>query len=153
MHYNHPELEEIDNACKLFEIIDKKGNGKINKDELYNGLSELYKSVKLKDDVDKIFENLDINNDLYLEYEEFIRAAIDRSIFLTESSLKFAFNYFDKDNKGEITVDDLCSIFSGDTLSKNELERVRKLVKKISPDEKIRYKEFCQIMKAFIAPQ
>ena len=151
--HNHPELEEIDNACKLFEIIDKKGNGKINKDELYNGLSELYKSVKLKDDVDKIFENLDINNDLYLEYEEFIRAAIDRSIFLTESSLKFAFNYFDKDNKGEITVDDLCSIFSGDTLSKNELERVRKLVKKISPDEKIRYKEFCEIMKAFISPQ
>ena len=151
--HNNPELEEIDNACKLFEIIDKKGNGKINKDELYNGLSELYKSEKLKDDVNKIFENLDINNDLYLEYEEFIRAAIDRSIFLTESSLKFAFNYFDKDNKGEITVDDLCSIFSGDTLSKNELERVRKLVKKISPDEKIRYKEFCEIMKAFISPQ
>ena len=150
--HNHPELEEIDNACKLFEIIDKKGNGKINKEELYQGLKDLYKSEKLKDDVDKIFQNLDINNNLYIEYEEFVRAAIDKSIFLSDSSLKFAFNFFDKDNKGEITVDDLCSIFSGDTLSKNELERVKKLIKKISPNEKLGYKEFCKIMNAFISP-
>ena len=81
-----------------------------------------------------------------------MRAAIDKSIFLSDSSLKFAFNFFDKDNKGEITVDDLCSIFSGDTLSKNELERVKKLIKKISPNEKLGYKEFCKIMNAFISP-
>ena len=148
--HNHPELEEVDNACKFFGIIDKKGNGKINKEELYNGLSEIYKSDKLKEDVEKIFENLDINKDLYLEYEEFVRAAIDKSIFLTDSSLKFAFNYFDKDNKGEITVEDLCSIFSGDSLSKKELERIKKLVNKISHDEKIRFQEFCEIMKAFL---
>jgi Ca2+-binding EF-hand superfamily protein len=151
--HNHPELDEIDNACKLFEKIDKKGNGKINKEELYAGLKEIYKSDRLKEDVDKIFENLDINNDLYLEYEEFVRAAIDRSIFLTEKSLKFAFNYFDKESKGEITVDDLCSIFSGEDISKEEMEDVRKIVKKISLDEKIRYREFCEIMKQFISPK
>ena len=149
--HNHPELEEVNNACKLFGIIDKKGNGKINKEELYNGLSELYQSDKLKDDVDKIFKNLDVNNDLYLEYEEFIRAAIDKSIFLTDDSLKFAFNYFDKDGKGEITVDDLCSIFSGDELSKDEQDKVRKAVQKISPDEKINFSGFCEIMKSFIS--
>ena len=151
--HNHPELEQITNACKLFEIIDKKGNGKINKEELFNGLNELYKSDKLKDDVDKIFENLDINNDLYIEYEEFIRAAIDKSIFLTDSSLRFAFNFFDKNNRGEITVEDLCSIFSGDDISNDELDRVKKIVKKINPSEIIKYNEFCQIMKTFISPQ
>ena len=88
-----------------------------------------------------------------MEYEEFVRAAIDRSIFLTEKSLQFAFTYFDKDNKGEITVDDLCSIFSGEEISKEEMEDVRKIVKKISLDEKIRYKEFCEIMKQFISTQ
>ena len=149
----NPELEQITNACKLFEIIDKKGNGKINKEELFNGLNELYKSDKLKDDVDKIFENLDINNDLYIEYEEFIRAAIDKSIFLTDSSLRFAFNFFDKNNRGEITVEDLCSIFAGDDISNEELDRVKKIVKKINPSEIIKYNEFCQIMKTFISPQ
>ena len=151
--HNHPELEEINNAGKLFEIIDKKGKGKINKEEFYNGLSEFYKSANLKNDIDKIFENIDINNDLYIEYEEFVRAAIDRSIFLSSSYLKFAFKYFDRENKGEITVDDLCSIFSGDELSKNEIDRIRKIVQKISLDEKIRYKEFCTIMKSFIGQQ
>ena len=100
--------------------------------------------------MDEIFLNLDVNNDLYLEYEEFIRAAIDKSIFLTNESLKFAFNFFDKSNKGEITAEDLISILSGDEVSEAEMENVRNIIKKISPDEKIRFKEFSQIMQTFI---
>ena len=148
--HNNPELKEVDDACKIFGIIDKKGNGKINKEELFDGLSTIYQSDKLKQDVDEIFENLDVNNDLYLEYEEFVRAAIDKSIFLTESSLKFAFNFFDKSNKGEITVDDLINILSGDEVSNEEMERVREMIKNISPDEKIKFGEFKEIMKNFI---
>jgi Ca2+-binding EF-hand superfamily protein len=153
--HNHPELDEVDNACKLFGIIDRKGNGKITKEELYSGLRPFYKNENLKDDIDKIFENLDTDGSKYLEYEEFVRAAIDKSIFLTDDSMKFAFNYFDKDQKGEITVDDLVSIFSGEELAKNELEKIRKMIKDAtsSNDEKIRYKEFCDIMKSFINSQ
>ena len=148
--HNNPQLKEVDDACKIFGIIDKNGNGKINKEELFNGLSDIYQSDKLKQDVDEIFENLDVNNDLYLEYEEFIRAAIDKSIFLTENSLKFAFNFFDKSNKGEITPEDLISILSGDEVSKEEKERVRNMIKNISHDEKIKFGEFSEIMKSFI---
>ena len=148
--HNSPELKEVDIACKIFGIIDKNGNGKINKEELYNGLKDIYQSEKLKTDVDEIFKNLDVNNDLYLEYEEFVRAAIDKSIFLTEDSLKFAFNFFDKSGKGEITSDDLISVFSGDEVSKEDMERVKNMVKEISSEEKINFGEFCSIMKAFI---
>ena len=70
---------------------------------------------------------------------------------MTEKSLKFAFNFFDKTNKGEITVNDLINILSGDDVSKEEMERVREMVGKISPDEKIRFEEFCEIMKAFLS--
>ena len=149
--HNNPDLKEVDDACKIFGLIDKNGNGKINKEELFNGLSDIYQSDKLQQDVDEIFKNLDVNNDLYLETGEFVRAAIDKSIFLTEKSLKFAFNFFDKTNKGEITVNDLINILSGDDVSKEEMERVREMVGKISPDEKIRFEEFCEIMKAFLS--
>ena len=148
--HNNPQLKEVDDACKIFGIIDKNGNGKINKEELFNGLSDIYQSDKLKQDVDEIFENLDVNNDLYLEYEEFIRAAIDKSIFLTENSLKFAFNFFDKSNKGEITPEDLISILSGDEVSKEEKERVRNMIKNIRHKKKIKFGEFSEIMKSFI---
>jgi calcium-dependent protein kinase len=153
--HNHLELEEVDNASKLFGIIDKNGNGKITKEDLYNGLKEFYKSETLKEDVDKIFENLDNTGGKYLDYEEFIRAAIDKSIFLTDDNMLFAFNYFDKDGKGEITIDDLCSIFSGGILSKSDLEKTRKIIKEVSSshDEKIRYNDFCGIMKTFITSQ
>ena len=153
--HNHLELEDVDNASKLFGIIDKNGNGKITKEDLYNGLKEFYKSETLKEDVDKIFENLDNTGSKYLDYEEFIRAAIDKSIFLTDENMKFAFNYFDKDGKGEITIDDLCSIFSGGVLSKSDLEKTRNIIKEVSSshDEKIRFKEFCGIMKTFISSQ
>ena len=148
--HNSPQLKEVDTACKIFGMIDKNGNGKINQEELYNGLSELYKSDRLKEDVEEIFKNIDINNDLYLEYEEFVRAAIDKSIFLTEESLKFAFNYFDKEGKGEITIKDLINVFNGDEVSPEEMERVRKMIKSISSNEKIKFGEFREIMKAFI---
>ena len=153
--HNHPELEEVDTACKLFGIIDRKGNGKITKEELYSGLRPFYKNETLRGDIDKIFENLDTDGSKYLECEEFVRAAIDKSIFLTDDSMKFAFNYFDKDQKGEITVDDLVSIFSGEELSKNELEKIRKMINDAtsSNDDKIRFKEFCDIMKSFINSQ
>ena len=153
--HNHPELEEVDIACKLFGLIDKKGNGKITKEEFYNGLSPLYKHEKLKEDIDKIFENLDNDGSKYLECEAFVRAAIDKSIFLTDDSLQFAFNYFDKDGKGEITIDDLISIFSEDMQNENELKKIKQMIKDASgsQDEKIRFRKFCEIMKIFIASQ
>ena len=38
--HNNPDLKEVDDACKIFGLIDKNGNGKINKEELFNGLSD-----------------------------------------------------------------------------------------------------------------
>jgi len=153
--HNHPELEEVDNACKLFGMIDKKGNGKITKEELISGLEPFYKNEKLKEDVDKIFKNLHNGKSKYLEYEEFVRAAINKSIFLTDEYMNFAFNYFDREGKGEITIDDLVSIFSGDILSKSEISKIKKMIKDLTSnhDEKIKFKEFCQIMEKFIASQ
>ena len=129
--------------------IDKKGNGKITKEELFNGLDPLYKNENLKDDIDIIFENLDTHGSKYLEYEEFVRAAIDKSIFLTDD---FAFNYFDKDGKGEIIIDDLISIFPGDLQDSNELENIRKIIKETSSsnDEKNKIYRFCEIMKTLL---
>ena len=148
---HHHELEEVNNSKKLFEIIDKKGSKKINKEELYNGLNKIYQNDKLKEDVDKIFENLNINNDAYLEYDEYIKASIDKSIFFKDDNLKLIFNNFDKDNKGEINIDDIYSIFYGDKLSKDNLDKIKEIIKMVSPNEKIKYEEFCKIIKSFVS--
>ena len=146
--HNHPELEEIDTACKLFSKVDKKGNGKITKEELYNGLNSFFKSENLKDDVNKIF-----GNKKYIDYEEFIRASIDKKIFLTEDFLKFAFNYFDKNGNDEINADDICSIFSSGNLTKKEIDKAKQMIKEANKSkiEVIKFPQFCEIMRNFLS--
>ena len=38
--HNFPQFKDVINACKLFNQIDKSGDGKITKEELYRGLHE-----------------------------------------------------------------------------------------------------------------
>ena len=145
--HNHPDLEEINLAIKIFEKIDKKGNGKIKKEAFYEGLSSFYKDDNLKENVEQIFQN-----DKYIDCEQFIRAAIDKKIFLSENLLKFAFNHFDKNGKGEITVDDICSTFSKGKLPTKEIEKEKEKIIEANPgkSEIINFEQFCQIMKSFL---
>lgn len=133
--HNFSEIPEIFNACKLFNQIDYSKDGKITADELYKVMAIKNNNPKLKSDVDLIFKNIDSNNNGYIEYEEFIRAAIDKTIFLNEQFLSFAFNYFDKDNSGEITHNELLSIFQNFTENRAQLiECVRQIMHKVDLD-------------------
>ena len=146
--HNYPDLDEVVNACKLFSRIDKKGNGRINSEELYNGLNEIIKSPQLKEDTIEIFENLDVNGNNYIDYEQFVRAAIDKTVFLTEDALRLSFNFFDKEDKGEITFDSIAKIFGENAQNKNEVnEELRKMIKEECDDEEnIGYTVFCDLM-------
>ena len=37
-----------------------------------------------------------MNHNIYIEYEEFVRGAVNKEKFLTENVLKFAYNYLIK---------------------------------------------------------
>ena len=145
--HNHPELEEISLATKFFERIDQKGNGKIKKEEFHEGLISFYKKDLSQEDIDKIFEN-----NKYIDCEGFIRAVIDKKIFLSQNLLKFAFNHFDKKGKNEITIDEICSIFSEGKFPKKEIENAKKMIKEAIPGESdiINFEHFCEIMKSFL---
>ena len=146
--HNYPDLEEVNEACKLFDKLDLEGKGKITKDELYNGLSLLINSDELKKDIDEIFLNLDMDNNNYISYEEFIRAAIDKEVFLKEDTLKFAFQYFDKDNSGEITMDELEMVFKDSIKSKDCKKELENILSEVDSnnDKVIDFEEFKKLM-------
>ena len=150
--HNYPDLEEIVNACKLFGKIDINGNGKITVDDLNKGLCKLLKKNNMEEDAKKIFENLDIAGTNYLEYEVFVRAAINKKIFLSDEALKLAFNFFDKENKGVITFESILKIFK-DCVKKdkniNPEEELRKMIKDIgvkNVDLSINFEAFSQLL-------
>ena len=81
---------------------------------------------QIEKEVDVIFENIDTDHNGYIEVEEFIRAAIDKEYFLSKDYLKFAFNYFDRDNSGELSLDEIIRRFMQNSKNEKDGERVEK---------------------------
>ena len=100
---------------KLFNKIDKNGDGKITRAELFDGLQQFLQKPEitgnLREKVDCIFNNIDLDHNNYIEYEEFVRAAVDKEYFLNEQFLKFAFDYFDRDHNGDINYKEIKNLF------------------------------------------
>ena len=156
--HNSIQLNQAHDAVKLFNQIDKNGDGKISKDELFNGLQPYKKEIsddELRKQVDIIFNNIDSDHNGYLEYEEFVRAAIDKDHFLSVNFLQFAFNYFDKDHDGEITLEEVKNKFFLSDKNRNSTKAQEQLQKSfneidINGDGKLSFEEFGKMMENII---
>ena len=129
--HNNMQLEHVHEAIKLFNNIDLNGDGQISKDELYLGLKDFLElsGDKLKNSVDIIFNNLDTDHNGFIEYEEFIRAAVNKKIFLSTNYLRFAFDYFDRDKNGNITFEEIKNIFFINEKNKKDSKAQEQLLK------------------------
>ena len=151
--HHFPRIKDVVNSCKLFNQMDKSGDGKISKAELLKGLSERYKSKTLEKDVDEIYKNLDMDNNGYIGYEEFVRAAVSKDYFVKDNVLRFAFRYFDKDDSGEITFDEIEELFTQSIPDKKQVhETLQGIIKEVDldNDNRINFEEFSVVMKKMI---
>ena len=107
----------------------------------------------MEKDVEIIFKNIDADNNGYIQYEEFVRAAIDKSSFLQENVLRFAFRYFDKDNSGEISYDEIQEVFEESVTDKSKVkESLKKIISEVDTngDGIISFEEFSAIMRKML---
>jgi len=155
--HNNTQLSQAHDAIKLFNQIDENGDGKITREELFNGLQQYLKGEgdKLKDDVELIFNNIDTDHNGFIEYEEFIRAAIDKEYFLSNNFIKFAFNYFDRDKNGDVTFEEIKNLFCQSEKNKNNIFAINQLKKSfeeidVNNDGSLSFEEFVQMMKNII---
>ena len=148
--------EECMEASKLFIKIDLNSDGKIEKQELIHGFEKYWGISKrvAEEKVELIFTNIDTDLNGFIEYEEFVRAAVDPSIFMSQNYLKFAFNYFDKNSSGDITFEEMKKRFTQN--SKNINPKVCEELKEafdsidINGNGSICFSEFCKMMKSII---
>ena len=155
--HNNTQIEQARDAIKLFNQIDANCDGKIVKEELLSGLQSYLKlpGEQFQTEVETIFNNIDTDHNGYIEYEEFIRAAIDTEYFLKDNFLKFAFNYFDRDASGLITLDEVTNLFYNSEYNKKNSEVHQQLKLSfeqvdINGDGTLSFEEFCQMMKNII---
>ena len=93
--------------------MDKNGDGKLSKNELFEGYKELQTNMT-DDEFNNLMKFLDNDNNGFIEYEEFIRASFDRKKLLSENNLKIAFDMLDVDKCGRISCQELKKIIFGD---------------------------------------
>lgn len=94
---------EKDNLAKVFRAFDKNGDGKLSMEEVKEGYLEHYGKVMSDEEVERMFKQVDIDDSGFIDYSEFVVAAMNEKNLTTNDKLQAAFKMFDKDNSGFIS--------------------------------------------------
>lgn len=62
---------------------------------------------KYQQEAERIFELADLDGDGFLQFSEWCCVTMDRETVLNKDRLKLAFNIFDADGSGSITIDEV----------------------------------------------
>ncbi len=135
--------EQVEELWKLFTIFDDNGNGGISAEELGLVLKSLGQSPS-KNELHGMIKEVDINQSGTIDFTEFQTLMLaqqgDR-----QSRLQLAFNVFDEDDSGHITVDEMRSVMSQFGLTEQELNDMIQEVDH-DGDAAIDFAEFCTLV-------
>jgi len=135
--------EERSKVSRYFLEIDKSKEGTITLDELKQVF--VGKLNVLDAEVMQIFDTLDTNKDDRIHYSDFLAAMVSTRISMHDDLIRNAFDRFDADSSGYITVDNLRQIL-GDTFEGAEVEQLLSEADFLR-DGRISYSEFVAYLK------
>ncbi|XP_061369661.1 calcium-dependent protein kinase 2-like isoform X1 [Gastrolobium bilobum] len=146
--------EEIQGLKAMFTNMDTDKSGTITYEELKAGLQRL--GSKLTEaEVKQLMEAADVDGNGSIDYIEFITATMHRHKLEKDDQLFKAFQYFDKDNSGFITRDELETAMKeygmGDEATIKEIiSEVDTIISEVDTDNdgRINYDEFCAMMRS-----
>ncbi|KAJ7961707.1 Calmodulin-like protein [Quillaja saponaria] len=139
---NAIELEQI------FQMFDRNEDGWITKND--DSLKNLGILISDKD-LMQLIESIDVNGDGFVDIDEF--AVLYEMIMEDkdeEEDMREAFNVFDKNRDGFITMEELRSVLTTLSLKQGRtIEDCRRMIKKVDVDGDgmVNFKEFKQILK------
>nr|AHN49725.1 calcium-dependent protein kinase 1 [Hippeastrum hybrid cultivar] len=138
--------EEIKGLKQMFTNMDTDKSGTITYEELKTGLARL--GSKLSEaEVKQLMEAADVDGNGSIDYIEFITATMHRHRLERDEHLFKAFQYFDKDNSGFITRDELELAMKEHGLGDDST--IKDIISEVDSDNdgRINYDEFCAMMK------
>ncbi|MFO0515421.1 MAG: protein kinase family protein [bacterium] len=136
---NSSQVKELK---KLFKTFDKNGDGVLSYDEFGEGYTRMYGKGLTGMELNKLIEQIDKDKSGKIEYEEFLSATIEHSKVINDQNLKAAFNKFDADGSGKLSIDELTGLVG------NDADLVLELINKVDKnnDGEIDFEEFKKLM-------
>lgn len=138
--------EEIQGLKALFTNMDTDNSGTITYEELKTGLARL--GSKLTEaEVKQLMDAADVDGNGTIDYLEFITATMHRHKLERDEHLSKAFQYFDKDNSGFITKDELEVALRDNGMG--EEASIKEIISEVDTDNdgRINFDEFCMMMR------
>ena len=154
--HQNTNCKECTDASKFFNSLDSDHDGKLFKTELIYAFMKYYNLPEQQavNKAEYIFKHIDTDNNGMLESEEFIRACINPNIFNSPNYLKVAFDYFDKDGDGTISIPEVEEKFFQGTkqtpAAKMKLQNMFNQID-INKDALISFEEFSYMVKGVIS--
>ncbi|KAK4789007.1 hypothetical protein SAY86_020326 [Trapa natans] len=138
--------EELMGLKEMFRGMDTDNSGTITLEELKQGLSK--QGTKLSEyEVKQLMEAADADGNGTIDYDEFITATMHMNRMDREDHLYTAFQYFDKDNSGYITNEELEQALR--EFGMLEGRDIKEILSEVDSDNdgRINYDEFVAMMR------
>lgn len=95
--------EDTKDLDEAFKQLDVNHDGKLSLEELLEGCNKVFPEMS-KDEAVELFHEADVDNNGAIDYSEWISATINKKKILNEKNLKNAFNAFDDNGDGQISL-------------------------------------------------
>uniref|UniRef100_A0A0D6R1B3 non-specific serine/threonine protein kinase n=1 Tax=Araucaria cunninghamii TaxID=56994 RepID=A0A0D6R1B3_ARACU len=138
--------EEIVGLKEMFASMDTDNSGTITLEELKIGLAR--QGSRISDtEVKQLMEAADVDGDGTIDYIEFITATLNMNRVEREDHVFAAFQYFDKDNSGYITREELEEALI--KYGMGDEETIKDIIAEVDTDNdgRINYDEFVAMMR------
>lgn len=142
--------EEKDKIDDVFRAMDVTRDGKLSKMEVKAGFFQVFGTFLSDQELDDMFSRVDCDGTGVIEYSEFVTASLGETDLLSKDRLKKAFQLFDKDNSGSITISELREIFSFFQTAGADMDEayIDKVIAQVDNDGDgdVSFDEFCEMM-------